>query len=77
MQLSSFIVDREDNIKYIQEHEFSDMMFFGISGSKLIYLLRPDASIFPKEMPENIKDHIANDGMVMAILSLELLEKSL
>lgn len=77
MQLSSFIVDREDNIKYIQEHEFSDMMFFGISGSKLIYLLRPDASIFPKEMPENIKDHIANDGMVIAILSLELLEKSL
>lgn len=77
MQFSSFIMDRANNIKYMQGEDFSDMMFFGISGSMMMYLLRPDSSVHPQYMPETIKRHIADGGMVMAMVSLELIEESL
>ena len=77
MHFSSFIVDRVNNIKYIQNDDFSDMMFFGISGSMIMYMLRPDSSVYPLYIPETIKTHLDDGGMVMAIVSLDLIEKSL
>lgn len=77
MQMLSFIIDRNDNIKYIQDEPFSCLMFLGISNGNMIYMYKPGSSDFPPYMPDAVKEHIKNDGYVVAVLPLEKIRKSL
>lgn len=77
MQMLSFIIDRNDNIKYIQNEPFSCLMFLGISNGNMIYMYKPGSSDFPPYMPDAVKEHIKNDGYVVAVLPLEKVHRSL
>lgn len=71
MQMKSFIIDRKNNVKYVQSDVFSSMLMLGMSDGYIIFLLMPDAADGLHFLPSRITERIKNDDIVIARLPLD------
>lgn len=77
-QIMSFIIDRQNNVRFVQDDQYMSMVFFGISDGYLVYMFRPGSEIYPPNIPDKIKSHImSNNGYTLALLPLDLISTHL